>query len=56
LKNESQMTFPKNFKNKTQPVDSVKEIGGFTNRKIVKKYNKFGGLTNTCKPKTTHKT
>jgi hypothetical protein len=39
------MTFTINFKNKTQPVDSASEVGGFTNRKIVKKYNNFGGLT-----------
>jgi hypothetical protein len=31
------MTFTINFKNKTLTVDSVEEIGGFTNRKIVKK-------------------
>jgi hypothetical protein len=35
----------KNFKSKTLTVDSVKELGGFTNRKIIKKYNNFGGLT-----------
>jgi hypothetical protein len=39
------MTFPKNFKNKTLTVDSVKELGGFTNSKIVKKYKNVGGLT-----------
>jgi hypothetical protein len=39
------MTLPKNFKSKTQTVDSAVEVGGFTNRKIVKKYNNFGGLT-----------
>jgi hypothetical protein len=37
VKNESQIALPKNFKSKTQTVDSVGEVGGFTNGKIVKK-------------------
>jgi hypothetical protein len=39
------MTLPKNFKSKTQTVDSAMEVSGFTNRKIVKKYKNFGGLS-----------
>jgi hypothetical protein len=45
LKNESQTALPKLFISKSQPVDSVREFGGFTNCKIVKKYKNFGGLT-----------
>jgi len=45
LKNESQITLPENFKIKTQTVDSAKEVGGFTNWKIVKKQFNFGRLT-----------
>jgi len=33
------------FKIKTQTVDSAKEVGGFTNWKIVKKQFNFGRLT-----------
>jgi hypothetical protein len=35
------MTLSKNFKSKTQTVDSVGEVGVLL---IEKKYNKFGGL------------
>jgi hypothetical protein len=45
LKNESQIALPKLFKSKTQTVDATMEIDGFINRKIVKKYNNFGGLS-----------
>jgi hypothetical protein len=45
LKNESQMTLSKNFKSATLTVDSAREVGGFTNWKIGKKYNNFGILT-----------
>jgi hypothetical protein len=45
LKNESQIVLPINFLSKTQAVDSVGEVGGFTNWKIGKKYNNFGILT-----------
>jgi hypothetical protein len=41
LKNKSHLALPKNLKSKTQTVDSAEKAGGFTNRKIVKKYNKF---------------
>jgi hypothetical protein len=44
LKNESLITLPEKFKIKTQTVDSAREIGGFTNWKIVKKWFNFGGL------------
>jgi len=47
------MTFPKLFKSKTQTVDSVGEVGGFTNRKIVKKYKNFGGLRSSKQFKAT---
>ena len=45
MKNKSQMTLSKNFKSKTQTVDFAREVGGFTNWKIGKKYNNFGILT-----------
>jgi hypothetical protein len=39
------MTLSKNFKSATLTVDSAREVGGFTNWKIGKKYNNFGILT-----------
>jgi hypothetical protein len=44
LKNESLIAFPKLFKSKTLMVNSVGEVGGFTNCKIGKKQFNFGGL------------
>ena len=45
LKNKSQIALPINFKSKTPDVDSSREVGCFTNGKIVKKQFNFGGLS-----------